>query len=112
MADEVMTLEVGGKKYKIPSVTIKQLRMAVKCISFENPLELKDEQYLDGVVGFYHLLLSNEYPELTKEKLEDMPAYQTGIEYVTMVKIAAMQRPLDSKPKAKAKTKKLPSKSL
>jgi len=107
--EEITTLEVAGKKYKIPTVTIRQLKAAVKCISFENPMELKDEDYLDGVIGFYHLLLKAEYPELTKKKLEDMPAYQTGIEYVTMVKVAAMQRPLDSGTKGKAK--KPPSKS-
>ena len=109
MTDEVTTLEVAGKKYKIPSVTIKVFRKAVKCLSFEDPLKLKDEDYLDNVVNFYYLLLSDEYPELTKAKLEDMPAYQTAIEFVVLVKIAAMQRPLDSKPKPKAK--KQPSKS-
>jgi len=109
MSEEVMTLEVSGKKYKIPSVTVKALRKAVKFLSFENPLKIKDEDYLDGVMEFYHLLLSDEYPELTKAILEDMPAYQTSIEFVTMVKIAAMQRPLDSKTKGKAK--KPPSKS-
>jgi len=105
MSDEVTTLEVAGKKYKIPSVTVKTLRKAAACISFEDPLKLKDGDYLDGVVEFYHLLLKDAYPEITKAKLEDMPAYQTAIEFVTMAKIAAMQRPLDSKPKAKKKPK-------
>jgi len=109
MSDEVMTVEVGGKKYKIPSVTIKVFRKAVACLSFEDPLKLKDGDYLDNVVEFYYLLLKDTYPELTKAKLEDMPAYQTDIEFVVLAKVAAMQRPLDSKPKAKAK--KPPSKS-
>ncbi len=111
MSDEVTTLEVAGKKYKIPSVTVKCLRKAAECLSFEDPLKLKDGDYLDGVMKFYHLLLSDTYPELTVAKLEDMLAYQTGIEFVTMVKIAAMQRPLDGKPKPKTKAKKPPSKS-
>lgn len=98
---EELKIIVGDKEYPIPRIKVKELRKLLKTVDVSNPDEMTESEGIDKTVEFFYLLLKAENPSIKKADLEDMPAFQLGLEFYTRVRMELMKVPLVSRGRAR-----------
>lgn len=70
---EGVKVMMGGKEWIVPALNLKQVRTLLPKIQDlpENAAEFRDD-HIDGIVDVIHGALSRNYPEATREEVEDM----------------------------------------
>lgn len=70
---EGVRIELGGRAFVMPPLTLKHLRIHGGVIRSLGDLKgIPSDQDVDGIVTLIHAALSRNYPELTREEIEDL----------------------------------------
>ncbi len=66
-------LQIGGRHFVVPPLNFRSLRqIQPKLSSLTSGGAVPDVEQLDSINEIVHLALSRNYPELTREELEDL----------------------------------------
>jgi hypothetical protein len=69
---EGLTVRLGGDEFVVPALTFRQLRTLLpKLDRLQDPAAGFDAGQLDAVVDIAHAALGRNYPDLSREDLED-----------------------------------------
>ncbi len=72
MRHEGMKLVLGGDDFVVPPLTFRQLRQLLpKLGRLQDPAATFDVEQLDAVTDIAHAALGRNYPEMTREDLEE-----------------------------------------
>jgi len=99
-----MDIKVDGKDYEIPELTAAQYRKVLEADEKRSSNEeatLLSTEGVDAALQFYFDLLNPHYPELTKKKLEKMPAHQLNAIYRAQIAMEILTPPLGSESEEK-----------
>jgi len=91
---EPIKIKIKDREYPLPNPTVKQLRKLLKVVEIESPDKMTEVEGIDRTLEFYYQLLHPSNPDLKKTDLEDMPAYQLGLEFYLKVRTELMKIPL------------------
>jgi hypothetical protein len=67
-------VNLGGKPYTVPALTLRQIKALggkIQALSGLNPLSA-DEAALDPLLDVAHAALSRNYPDLKREEMDDL----------------------------------------
>lgn len=91
-------IKVGKKKkYLVPDVTV---RTRTRLFDLQELLKtdavVNERDSMNYVVDYIYEILRDEYPELKKEDLDEMPVWQTSFEFYMKLEAHINAVPLDS----------------
>lgn len=99
-----LKIKCDGKEYDIPELTVEQWLKIItaydKYVEKLSNASLFDPRGVESTLEFYHLLLHDAYPELTRQKLKKMPFYQLGVDFSGRVITQLTKVPFDFEPLA------------
>lgn len=65
-------VKLGGTEYIVPPLNLKAVRLIQPLLPKLNSMNLQDPETIDAMVELVHVALKRNYPDLTKDAVEEI----------------------------------------